>query len=437
MSGVEVGFWSLAAVLLLIALRVPIGVALGSVPLFGIAMLRNWSVALAILKTTPYEFAAHYTLSAIPMFILMGSVAHHSGISTALFKAARLWLSGLPGGLAVATNIACAGFAAASGSSVATAASMGKIAVPEMLKAGYDKGLATAVVASAGTLGSMIPPSIMFVLFGIFAEVSIVDLLIAGIIPGILTAGVYTVMIILRCKLNPALAPKLDSEELERLKPERWRALGQVWPLIALMLGIIGGLYSGFVTPTEAGAAGAALAFLIATLQGRMNRKCIEGALIESMSSTARIFFIATGAVMYAKFLAMSGMPTFLGGYLGELGSPLLLILATSGIFLILGMFLDPIGLMLLTLPVLLPMFEGQSINLVWFGVLTVKFLEIGLLTPPVGFNVYVIKSAVGDAVSLERIFRGVTWFLVCEALVVVLLIAFPEIALFLPNTMH
>ncbi|MCB2101034.1 MAG: TRAP transporter large permease [Rhodobacterales bacterium] len=436
MSGVEAGFWSLGGLFLLIALRVPIGVALGGIALVGITVLRNEAVALAVLKRTPFEFAAHYTLSAIPMFLLMGAVAHHSGISAALFKAARLWLSGLPGGLAVSTNMACAGFAAASGSSIATAAAMGKLAVPEMLRAGYDKGLATGVVASAGTLGSMIPPSIMFVLFGIFAEVSIVDLLIAGILPGLLTAGVYTVMIMLRCQLNPSLAPKLDPAELARLKPERWRALGQVWPLIVLMLGIIGGLYSGVVTPTEAGAAGAALAYLIAILQGRMTWARFRESLLDAMSSTARIFFIAAGAVMFTKFLAISGMPTYLGNNLADLGSPILLIIATSVIFVVLGMFLDPLGLMLLTLPVLLPMFEGQGMSLVWFGVLTVKFLEIGLLTPPVGFNVYVIKGAVGDTVSLEAIFKGVTWFLVCEAIVVVLLVAFPEIALFLPETM-
>lgn len=437
MSGVEVGFTSLGLLFLLIALRVPIGVALGGVALLGVAYLRNEKVAFAILKSTPFEFASHYTLSAIPMFLLMGSIAHHSGISASLFRAARIWLAGLPGGLAVATNIACAGFAAASGSSIATAASMGRIAVPEMLRAGYDKGLAAGVVASAGTLGSMIPPSIMFVLFGIFAEVSIVDLLIAGVIPGLLTAALYTVMILVRCRLNPSLAPKTDAAELEAARSERWRALAEVWPLIVLMLGVIVGLYSGFVTPTEAGAGGAALALAIAVLQGRMNRARIAASIMEAMSASARIFFIAAGAVMFAKFLAISGMPRFIGGHLGELGSPLLLILATSVIFIVLGMFLDPLGLMLLTLPILLPMFEAQNLNLIWLGVLTVKFLEIGLLTPPVGFNVYVVKSAVGDAIPLETIFRGVLWFLACELVMVVLLVAFPEIALFLPQSMR
>ena len=437
MTALEIGFWSFGAILLLIAVRIPIGVALGGIAFLGITQLRDVDVAFALIGDTPFEFAAHYSLSAIPMFLLMGSVAHHSGISHSLFRAARLWFSGLPGGLAVATNLACAAFAAASGSSVATAAAMGRIAIPEMLKQGYEKGLATGVVASAGTLGSLIPPSILFVLYGIFAEVSIVKLLIAGVFPGLLTAAIYTIMIIVRCKLNPSLAPPIDPAEIAALRPERMRALLQVWPLVALIVGIIGGLYAGIVTPTEAGAGGAVLAFVISGIQGRLNYQVFRDSLIEAISATARIFFVAVGAVMYTKFLALSGMPAFLGNVIGDWAlDPILLVVAASILYLILGMFLDPLGLLLLTLPILLPMFEGLNLDLIWFGVLVVKFLEIGLLTPPVGFNVYVIKSVVGDTIPLETIFRGVAWFLACEVVVVVLLVAFPEISLYLPSTM-
>jgi C4-dicarboxylate transporter DctM subunit len=436
-TALEIGFWSFGAILLLIAVRIPIGVALGGIAFLGITQLRDVDVAFALIGDTPFEFAAHYSLSAIPMFLLMGSVAHHSGISHSLFRAARLWFSGLPGGLAVATNLACAAFAAASGSSVATAAAMGRIAIPEMLKQGYEKGLATGVVASAGTLGSLIPPSILFVLYGIFAEVSIVKLLIAGVFPGLLTAAIYTIMIIARCKLNPSLAPPIDPAEIAALRPERMRALLQVWPLVALIVGIIGGLYAGIVTPTEAGAGGAVLAFVISGIQGRLNYQVFRDSLIEAISATARIFFVAVGAVMYTKFLALSGMPAFLGNVIGDWAlDPILLVVAASILYLILGMFLDPLGLLLLTLPILLPMFEGLNLDLIWFGVLVVKFLEIGLLTPPVGFNVYVIKSVVGDTIPLETIFRGVAWFLACEVVVVVLLVAFPEISLYLPSTM-
>ncbi|MBT4672741.1 MAG: TRAP transporter large permease subunit [Rhodospirillaceae bacterium] len=438
MSPLALGFWSLGAIMLFIALRLPIGVVLGATGVLGIVGLRGFDVGFGIIKDTPFEFGASWTLTAIPMFLLMGSVAHNSGISSALFRAARLWFGALPGGLAVATNLACAGFAAASGSSVATAAAMGRIAIPEMLKQGYEKGLATGVVASAGTLGSLIPPSILFVLYGIFAEVSIVKLLIAGILPGLLTAAVYTVMIVTRCSINPEIAPRLTKDEVAQLKPERWRALAEVWPILLLVFAIIGGLFAGVMTPTEAGAAGAFLAFVIAFIQGRLTWLVFRESVLESTSATARIFFVAIGAVIYSKFLTLSGMPNFMGEQLGALAlNPLLLVIAASVIYLILGMFLDPLGLLLLTLPVLLPMFEALQLDLVWIGVLIVKYMEIGLLTPPVGFNVYVIKSVVGDEISLETIFRGVTWFLACEAVVVALLIGFPQISLYLPNAMQ
>jgi len=436
-STLQLGFLSLAAILALIALRVPIGVALGGIAILGVVVVRGGEVAIGLVRDTPFAFVAKSDLSAIPMFLLMGAVAHHSGISQALFRAARLWLSALPGGLAVASNFACAGFAAASGSSVATAAAMGRIAIPEMLRAGYEKGLATGVVASAGTLGSMIPPSILFVLYGIFAEVPIDKLLIAGVLPGLLTAAVYAAMIVARCLHNPGLAPALDPGELKSLRARRWAALGDVWPLVLLIVGIIGGLYLGVVTPTEAGAAGAALAFVIAAAQGKFSLAMARRSLREAMATTAQIFFVGFGAVMYTKFLALTGMSGFLGATIGGWAlDPLLLVIAASIIFILLGMFLDPLGLLLLTLPVLLPMFEKLDLDLVWFGVLVVKYLEIGLLTPPVGFNVYVIKSVVGDTVPLETIFRGVLWFLACEVVVVALLIAFPQISLFLPGTM-
>jgi C4-dicarboxylate transporter, DctM subunit len=438
MSPVELGLWSIGVVLLLIAARIPIGVVLGTVGFLGIAQLRGMDVAFGLIKNSPFEFSARWSLSAIPMFLLMGSIAYQSGISHALFRAARIWLGGLSGGLAVATNLACAVFAAASGSSVGTAAAMGRIAIPEMLRAGYDKGLATGVVASAGTLGSLIPPSILFLLYGVIAEVSVVKLMIAGILPGLLTAGVYTIMITVRCRLNPKLAPRLDPAATQISRTEKFRALAEVWPLLLLISGIIGGLYGGIVTPTEAGAVGAFLAFAITIAQRRMNFQILRDSLIESISASARIFFVAVGAIMYSKFLSLTGMPAFAGDLMGGWKlDPLLLVIGTSVIYVILGMFLDPIGVLLLTLPVLLPMFEALDLDLIWLGVLVVKYLEIGLLTPPVGLNVYVIKSVVGKEIPLETIFRGVGWFLVCEVFIVVVLVAFPQISLFLPSTMN
>ncbi|HEY8554139.1 MAG TPA: TRAP transporter large permease subunit [Burkholderiales bacterium] len=437
MSGLSLSLWSVAALLVLIGLRVPIGVALGAVAFGGFWALRGVDVAFSVLRETPFVFAANWDLTAIPMFLLMGALVNNSGLGEAIFRAARVWLSGLPGGLAVASNIASAGFAAASGSSIASAAAMARVAIPEMLRHGYDKALAAGVVASAGTLAALIPPSILFVLYGIFAEVSIAKLLIAGVLPGLLTAVVYTLMIVVRCRLNPALAPSAATESASGLWRERIDALKPVWPLLVLILGVIGGLYAGVVTPTEAGAAGAALALVLGLVQRRLTLQRIVDSVRDAVSTSALIFFIGMGAVMYTKFLAFAGIgPAFAGMIGGWAEEPLLLVIAMSIIYLVLGMFLDPIGIMLITIPVFVPMFAVLDLDLIWLGVLVVKYVEIGLLTPPVGFNVHVVKSVVGAAIPLETIFRGCGWFLLCELVIMTLLIAFPEISLYLPNRM-
>ena len=438
MSTFSVSIITLVSILILIGLRVPIGVAIGCVAFVGFWLLRNLDVALSVLRDTPFVFAASWDLSAIPMFLLMGSIANNSGISSSLFRAARAWFGGMPGGLAVATNMACAGFAAACGSSVAAAAAMARLAIPEMLKHGYDKGLATGVVASAGTLAALIPPSILFVLYGIFAEVSIVKLLIAGIIPGLLTAAIYAIMILVRCKLDPSLAPLIKFENKAALRRERWASLTEVWPLIALIVGIIGGLYGGVFTPTEAGAAGAFLAAVIGFVQRKLTFQNFVASLKDSMVTTATLFFIGVGAVMYTKLLALAGISQMFTDIIGSWAvNPLLLVIATSIIYLILGMFLDPLGIVLITVPIFVPMFAALNLDLVWLGVLVVKYVEIGLLTPPVGFNVYVVKNVVGDSIPLETIFRGCFWFLGCEVIIMTLLIAFPQISLWLPSTMN
>jgi C4-dicarboxylate transporter, DctM subunit len=432
------GFGSLGLVLLLIAIRMPIGVALGVTAFLGLTALRNERVAFGVMQDTPFEVAANWGLSAIPMFILMGAIAHGSGISAALFKAARLWFSGLPGGLAVATNFASAGFAAASGSSVATSATMGRLAIPEMLKAGYAPSLAAGVVASSGTLGALIPPSVMFVIYGVFAEVSIVKLLIAGVIPGLLTAAIYALMIVGRCYFDPSVAPKVDLNlDRQALWRERWAALAPVWPLLVLIFGIIGGMYGGVFTPTEAGAAGAFLACLVAFSQGRLTRGVFFDSVMEALKTTAQLFFVAYGAVMYTKFLALCGVPMMMRELVGDWAvDPVLMLVAISIIYLILGMFLDPLGVLLLTLPIVQPMFDAMGLDPIWLGVIVVKYIEIGLLTPPVGFNAYVVKNVVGDSISLETIFRGIGWFLACEVVIMILLLGFPGLSLWLPSTM-
>ena len=414
----------------------PIGAALGIVALAGVTYLSGFDIALTLLRTVPYQFAANWELTAMPMFLLMGAIVNHSGIARDLFEAARLWFGRLPGGLAIATNLAAAGFGAASGSSIAAAAVMARIAIPEMLRFRYDKGLAAGVVASAGTLDALIPPSILFVIFGVFAQVSVAQLLIAGILPGLLTAAFYTAMILIRCKLNPSLAPPID-ESPEELRAKRGPATAKVWPLILLMLGVIGGLYGGIFTPTEAGAGGAMIALVVATVQGRMSWRGLYESLKESMAATAQIFFIGMGAIMFTRFLALAGIGAYLTDLVGVWAlEPLTLVIAMSVVYLILGMFLDPMGIMLITIPVFLPMFQALEMDLVWLGVLVVKYIGIGLLTPPVGLSVYVVKSVVGDRIPLNTIFRGCFWFLACEVVVMVLLIAFPWISLVLPRLM-
>ena len=430
-----IGISGLVLLLVLLALRVPIAFSLGLVSLGGIALVRGPLPAVSALETLTFSFIAHWSLSAVPMFLLMGNIAFKSGLTQSLFRAASLWLSALPGGLAIASTAACAMFAAASGSSVATASAMGRIAIPEMLKAKYDPGLATGTVAAAGTLGSLIPPSILIILFAIFAEASIGKMLIAGILPGLLSAVVFAVMIMVRCKINPKLAPKIEGGVTWGA---RFKILGEVWPLPVLTIGVLGGIYTGIFTPTEAGAGGALIAFVIAAAQRRLTWQVFNESVIESLKATSMIFLIALGGIMLTRFMAVTGVPAAMSSAMGDLATnPITLVIAASVIFIVLGMFLDSIGLMLLTLPVLLPLFEASGADIIWFGVLVIKFLEIGLVTPPVGLNVYIIKGVVGDTVPLETIFKGVLWFVIADVFTLTLLIAFPEISLVLPNLMQ
>ena len=437
MGSLTLSLVSLGIMLLLIALRLPIGVAMGAVAFGGFWYLRNFNVALSALSDTPFVFAASWDLSAIPMFLLMGAIAGNSGIGTALFRAAYAWFGALPGGLAVATNWACAGFGAASGSSVAAAAVMARLAVPEMLRNKYDKGLATGVCASGGTLDALIPPSITFVIYGVFAEVSVTKLLIAGIVPGLLTAVVYMLMIIIRCQIDPALGPPIAMPDRAALWRERWGSLAGIWPILVLIFGVIGGLYMGVVTPTEGGAAGAFLAAIIGALQRKLSLAGFIDALKDAMSTTAQLFFVGIGAILYTKFLALSGTADMFTEAIGAWAlDPLLLVIGVSIIYLILGTFMDPLGMILLTIPVFVPMFSKLGLDLVWLGVLVVKYIGISLLTPPVGFNIYVVATATGNTIPLKTIYRGCYWFLACEVLIMALLIAFPQISLWLPNAM-
>lgn len=421
MSNIEIGAAALIICIVMIGLRLHIGLALGLSALGGMIAIIGWRGTLGVAMSTPFEFAANWELSAVPMFVLMGSIAYHTGMTDSLFHAARLWLSRLPGGLAISANFACAGFAAASGSSLATTISMGKIAIPEMRKYNYDPGLAGGVVAAAGTLGSLIPPSILLVIYGIFAEVSITRLFAAAIIPGILTAFIYALMIYLRCRLDPSLAPPPQDNPSTR---QKLRALLDIWPLPLLVIAVLGSLYSGIATATEAGAVGVTMALAIALVQGRLSWRNLKSSLQDSVINTATLFFIAIGAVLMTRLMAFSGLPGFLAVMLQD-WSPWMLLLIACVIFVVLGCVIDPMGMILLTLPVMIPLFSGAGFDMIWFGILVVKFVELGLVTPPLGLNVYAVR-ALAPGIPLNALFKGVTWFILCEIVVIGLLIAFP-----------
>ncbi len=432
MTDLQLSFAGLAVLLVLLFLQVPVAVALGVVSFVGIALILGTSAAWGILTAIPYDFASHWTLSSVPMFLLMGYVCYHANLTDGLFRLARLWLSALPGGLAVASVAAAAGFSCVTGSSVACAAAMGRIAIPEMLRHGYDKGLAAGTVAAAGTIGSMIPPSVILLIFGVFAEVPISKLFIGGLLPGLLSAAMFIAMIVLRVKLRPELAPK----PAERIRwRDRFAVFIDIWPVLALVFGVFGGFFTGIFTPTEAGAVGAGLAIVIAVARRSMSFGDLVNALKETMVTTASIFVIAIGANLLTRFLALAGFTDFVSdAVIDETLGPLGVVLGISVVYLVLGMFLDPLGIMLLTLPLFLPIVESVDINLIWFGILVTKYLEIALITPPVGLNVYVIKGTVGDLIDTKTIFSGIVWFVVADLITLGLLIAFPEISLWLPS---
>jgi tripartite ATP-independent transporter DctM subunit len=434
MSMLEIGFASVGVVLFLIALRAPIGIVLLLVSFGGVWVALDFKVAWGIASAIPFDFIANWSFSAVPMFLLMGYIASNGGLTDGLFKALKILLRWLPGGLACAGVGACALFSAASGSSVATAAAMSRIAVPEMLKQGYDKALATGAIASAGTLGSLIPPSILMIVYAIFANVSVGKLFMAGFIPGILSALMYCLMIYARVKVNPSLAPRITSKPAPG---ETMAALKEVWPLPTLILGVLGGIFAGVMTPTEAGAVGASLAMVLAAMRRRLTWDVVKVAVRDSAVGTSSVFVIAVGATMYTSFMGLAGVPRAVSNTLLLLGDdPLTLIIVIGIVYIMLGMFIESIGIMLLTLPIFYPMLQAANVDMIWFGIIVIKLLEIGMITPPVGLNCYVIGSSLRGVVDLTTVFKGALWFIMTDLVTLTLIIAFPVIALWLPSVM-
>ncbi len=432
MENEYIGLAYLCAGLFLIAVNIPIGVSLGLVAFAGIVHMLSEQAALSLLVSAPFNLIGNWNFSAVPMFLLMGFVCTDGLLTNGLFRFLRIVLCKVPGNLAISSVGACALFAAASGSSVATSSAMAKIATPEMLKYNYNKGLATGVIAASGTLGSLIPPSILMILLGVTANVPIGALFIAGIIPGILSALIYTAMIVTRVIINPKLAPRSE----DRFSLESFtQSFKEIWPLPTLILIVIGGIFFGFFSPTAAGSVGAFFSIVIAFLKGNYSFSLLKTSSIKALEGTATIFVIMIGTDLLTRMLAISGLPdllteTIISNNLSAIG----FIIAVGVVYIILGMFIDSIGILLLTLPLIIPIMESMQINMIWAGILLIKMLEIGMVTPPVGLNVYVIKGAVGDTVKLHTIFKGVSWFILMDIVTLAILISFPIITLYLPN---
>ncbi|MZR12036.1 TRAP transporter large permease subunit [Maritimibacter sp. DP07] len=428
---VEIGIWGVVALGILLVLRLPVALALILVSFSGIWAMIGLKPALGILENTPYSFVASWTMSAVPMFLLMGFVAFHTGLTAGLFDAAKVFLARLPGGLAISSIFACSGFAALSGSSIATAAAMGRIAIPEMVKAGYRPSIASGSIAAGGTIGALIPPSILMIIYGIIAETSVTQVFLGGISIGIATAIAYTFVVLLISFLRPDIIPR--SAEVD--KGEGMRVFLSLIPVLVLILIVFGGLFSGLFTATEAGAIGAFGTFVVAGAMGKLTKAAISRSLMETVTTTGSLLIIGFAATMFTRFLGLSGLQSFIaqavaGADIGYVGLMFIIVL----IYLALGTFMEPFGAMLVTLPVFLPVLEAQHIDLVWFGVLVVKLLEIGMITPPVGLNVFVIKNVASKYVSVVQVFKGVIPFLLSDILVVAIVIAFPALVLFLPG---
>lgn len=441
-----VGISVTIAMVVMLLLRVPIAVSLVATGYCGLVLVlaargggpmmfdNAFGAANNFLGQLAYSSTAEYTFTTIPMFLLMGYIATEGGFTRDIYGTARLWLARVPGGLAVASSVGCAFFAAISGSSLATAAAMGRMAVPEMLNWKYDKGLASGVVAASGTLGSLIPPSILMILYAVFTEQSIAKLFVAGVIPGLLSLAMYVGMMMVRCKLNPELAPLVPRATFQ----EKVHSLKGTWGMIALISLIVAGLYSGLFTPTEAGGIGSMGAFLLCLFSRRINVGKTSSAFRETLKSTSMLFAAIIGAYMVTTFTALTGIAGDLTSWAAGMENvpPLVILASLSLLYIFLGTFMGAVEIMLLTLPIVVPIINGLDYNLIWFGIIMIKYLEIGMVTPPLGINVFIIKSVAGDSIRLGQIFKGVAWFIVMDLITLTILILFPEITLYLPSLM-
>lgn len=425
-----VGFLGIAFLIILIMVRVPVGIALGLAGFLGYASLESFPRALSAIGSLPLDLSRNYSLTVLPLFILMGIVATQSNMARELFDSANKMFSGLRGSLAMASVGTCATFGAISGSSIAIAASISRIAVPEMERHGYDSKISVATVASAGTLGILIPPSVILVVYAIIAEESVPALFAAGILPGIVLTLLHIIAIVTIGRMRPKSVPRVPGYPLR----DRLAAIKGFWKIGGLFLVTVGGIYLGWFSPTEAAAVGAMLTILLGFATRQLSVGNLLGAFREAVQTTAMIALLIMAGYIFSYFMVFSQIPASLGAWIkaSEL-SPFVIILCVILLYLVLGMFLDSISMMLITVPVFLPIFLTLGYDKIWFGIFIVLMAEIGLITPPVGMNVFVIKSQLPH-ISLQQMFAGIAPFVFVNLALVLLLVLFPQLALWLPR---
>lgn len=430
-----IGLFSVVFLVILVVLRVHLGLSLYFTGFLGYLLLvGDLGIAVNILATQPYATTANFTLSVLPLFLIMGVFAGHAGFARDAYDAAEKWLAGVRGGLAMGTVVANALFAAASGSSAAACAVFTKFSLPVMTSKGYQPKFACSVIVVAGTLAMMIPPSVLMIIYGMLTYESIGTLFIAGIGPGVLLAVMYILSIAVMIKLKPGLVSKMTTSYSLRNK---LLATRKVWGVLFLAILVLGGIYSGVFTPTEAGAVGAFGAFILAIFLRRLTPQTIMSTLRDAAAVNAMIFFIFSGAILYGRFLSLSGLPILLGNTIEAANVPPMVVLGMILlIYLFLGCIIDSISMMTVTLPIAFPISQAMGWDPIWFGILVILAAECGLLTPPLGINVFVTKAAAGPVVTLEELYRAVVPFFFVMLLGLILLVIFPQISMWLPGIM-
>ena len=432
MTPTMMGLTSFVVLVLLMFLKIPVGFVMAIVGFAGFGLLVSWDASLSLIARDFFSVFSSYNLTVIPLFVFMGQVAHHSGMSGRLFNTAHKFLGHLPGGLAIATIGACAGFSAICGSTSATAATMASVALPQMKKYNYDPALATGVVAAGGSLGILIPPSTIFIIYGIMTEQSIGKLFMAGVLPGILLTLLFILTIVIWTHLRPNICEKAPKATWK----ERIASLTGVIETFILFVMVMGGLFVGLFTPTEAAAIGAFGTLLIALIGRNLSWRCLIRSLDETTRVSCMIFVIVAGATVFGHFLAVTGIPANIGTWVSELALPPPVIIGLIIlVYLVLGCLMDSLAMIMLTIPIFFPVVTTLGYDPIWFGVIIVLVTEMGVITPPVGINVYVVAGVARD-VPLHIIFKGATHLLMALLVTAILLILFPQIATYLPSLM-